>query len=221
MSDRNSIIERVKKLIALSDSSNENEAKLAAQQATLLIQKFNIEASELDRGAVIEFDLKTGRSRVSYWQSLLLRGIAESNFCSILIATEEENSVVEVVYKIIGREVNVLATNLMYEYLCGVASLLSPKILSKKTTYLEGFATGITIRLSEQSGWGVADQCAIIRVKSADEIAIDEHLDSKYPNIDSAPAKRINMNESFRRGLDQSRGINLSKQIKPKHLELN
>ncbi|MDO6395478.1 DUF2786 domain-containing protein [Leptospira santarosai] len=222
MGDRNSIIERVKKLIALSDSSNENEAKLAAQQATMLIQKFNIEASELDRGAVIEFDLKTGRSRASYWQSLLLRGIAESNFCSILIAKEEENSVVEVVYKIIGREVNVLATNLMYEYLCGVASLLSPKILSEKTPYLEGFAYGIAIRLSKRNElWGVAEESALIRVKSEDEVAIDKYLESKYPNIDSAPAKRMNMNESFRCGLDQSRGINLSKQIKPKHLELN
>ncbi|WP_032913546.1 DUF2786 domain-containing protein [Leptospira santarosai] len=223
MSDRNPIIERVKKLIALSDSSNENEAKLAAQQAAMLIQKFNIEASELDRGAVIEFDLKTGRSRASYWQSLLLRGIAESNFCSILIAKEEENSVVEVVYKIIGREVNVLATNLMYEYLCGVASLLSPKILPEKTTYLEGFAYGMAIRLSKRNElWGVAEENALIRVKSEDEVAIDKYLESKYPDIRTAPTKQVKMDQdSFRRGLEQSRGINLSKQIKPKHLELN
>ncbi|MGQ2801421.1 DUF2786 domain-containing protein [Leptospira santarosai] len=223
MNDRNSIIERVKKLLALASSSNENEAKLAAGQATTLIQKFNIEASELDRGVVIEFDLKTGRSRISHWQSLLLRVIAKSSFCSILIAKRGDGTKVEVVYRIVGRDVNVFATNLMYQYLCGVASSLSPKILSEKTPYLEGFAYGIAIRLSKRNElWGAAEKNALIRVKSEDEVAIDKYLESKYPDIRTAPTKQVKMDQdSFRQGLEQSQKVNLSKQINPKHLELN
>lgn len=44
---KNELIEKIKKLLALSDSSNPNEASVALSRAQKLIEKYNIEFSEL------------------------------------------------------------------------------------------------------------------------------------------------------------------------------
>ncbi|EMF82184.1 PF10979 family protein [Leptospira weilii serovar Topaz str. LT2116] len=218
MSERNQIIEKINKLLALSQSPNENEAKLAAQSASDLIHKFNIGVSELKRGTVIEFDLESGKTKIQYWQRILIGSIAESNFCEVLMQRSSKG----VIFKIIGRELNISATNLMYQYLSKVAHLLSPKDRSEKTPYLEGFAIGIQHRLDEKrENWGTDEMKALVRVKTEDEIAVKNHIETEYPNLKSAANKEINMSqEAFQKGYDQSQSINLSKQVEPAKLRI-
>lgn len=46
--DRKDIIEKIQKLLALANSSNEHEAKLAAQKATELLTKYNLSMQEVE-----------------------------------------------------------------------------------------------------------------------------------------------------------------------------
>lgn len=55
------LITRIKKLLALSDSSNPNEAAIALSRAQKLMQQYHIEMNELDDSAISELEIETVR----------------------------------------------------------------------------------------------------------------------------------------------------------------
>ncbi len=75
------VLSKIKKLLALSTSSNPNEAALAAAKAQELLMIHNLTLSQVEAQGeekYCEAFVKTG-SRV--WQRLLLTVIARNNFC--------------------------------------------------------------------------------------------------------------------------------------------
>lgn len=58
--DKSSVIEKIRKLLALSRSSNQHEAELAAQRASELMQKYQIASSVVEASS-----LKSGKERVA------------------------------------------------------------------------------------------------------------------------------------------------------------
>lgn len=80
-----SIVSKIKKLMALSKSSNENEAASAAAKAQELLLKYNIELSEIQDTTVEtkltkEFLELFGRNEVT-WKKHLAHGVANANLC--------------------------------------------------------------------------------------------------------------------------------------------
>ena len=55
------LITRIKKLLALSDSSNPNEAAIALSRAQKLMQQYHIEMSELEDSVISERVIETVR----------------------------------------------------------------------------------------------------------------------------------------------------------------
>ena len=54
MSEKVNQIQKINKLLALSKSDNEQEAKLALLNATKLMSQYQITQSDLDRGMIVE-----------------------------------------------------------------------------------------------------------------------------------------------------------------------
>ncbi|EKN86857.1 PF10979 family protein [Leptospira interrogans str. 2003000735] len=206
--DRKSILDKINKLLALSSSPNANEAKSAAKQASELIQKYNVEATELERGAIIEYNLPTGKRRFRHWQRFLIAAIAKSNFCSIILKHSWPASFI-----ILGREVNVETTQLMFQYLSDVALALAPK--QNQTNFLEGFSYGIATRLQEASEhWGIEEKSSIVRIKNEDQVAIEKFKDENYVNLRKSNNKNLNIwNNEFQSGIDKSSRVSLARQV--------
>ncbi|AXR68269.1 DUF2786 domain-containing protein [Leptospira mayottensis] len=207
--DRKSILDKINKLLALSSSPNANEAKSAAKQASELIQKYNVEATELERGTIIEYNLPTGKRRFRHWQRFLIAAIAESNFCSIILKRSWLASFI-----ILGREVNVETTQLMFQYLSDVALRLAPK--QNQTNFLEGFSFGIATRLQETSEfWGTEEKSSIVRIKNEDQVAIEKFQKENFSNVGKTKDKNLNTRDnSFQSGFDKSLKVSLARQVK-------
>ncbi|WP_001058160.1 DUF2786 domain-containing protein [Leptospira interrogans] len=207
--DRKSILDKINKLLALSASPNANEAKRAAEQASNLIRKYNVEATELERGSIVEYSLPTGKKRFRYWQRFLISAIAESNFCQIIL----HRSYLGAFFIILGRDVNVKATQLMFEYLSEIAFRLTPK--QNQTNFLEGFSYGIATRLHEVSeNWGIGEKRSLVRIKNEDQIAIEKFQEENYKNLEKSNNKYFDsQNNAFQSGFDSSLNVSLSRQV--------
>lgn len=81
-----SILEKIKKLLALATSSNPNEAALAAQRAQELMVKYAVEESQLAGSEHVKEEigraiLGTPYKNVSKWKALLARALSPAFFC--------------------------------------------------------------------------------------------------------------------------------------------
>lgn len=77
------IKEKIKKLLRLSNSSNENEAKLAIQKAQELLAKHKLSLSDVQNKKTEVEKLETGifySHRKDFWRASLIESIA-SNYC--------------------------------------------------------------------------------------------------------------------------------------------
>lgn len=92
------LIEKIKKLLALSDSSNPNEAAVALARAQKLIEKYNIESSELQgHNGIGEIKLKPLSSMSTQTTMNLLLSIIKKAFgveCILLTTNSKVTTVV-------------------------------------------------------------------------------------------------------------------------------
>lgn len=86
------IVIRIKKLLALAKSTNENEAAVAAAKAQELLLKYNIEIAQVDgvdlskkEHYTREFKEVFGKNRIQ-WQVDLANSIAKNNLCRIVLS---------------------------------------------------------------------------------------------------------------------------------------
>jgi len=123
------IVEKISKLLALSESTNEHEAKLSLMKAQEIMAKYNIEMKDvkIQREEIIENkvdDISIGLQ----WKSYLAQIIGENFRCEVLFAcrgnskkaifigyaydTEIAISIFRYAYKVINRNAN----RLYYQY---------------------------------------------------------------------------------------------------------
>lgn len=85
---RDKVIDRVRKLLRLAKSDNPNEAENAAARAQEYIERYRLEAGELEESeskfGVFSDPLFVGK-RIADWRIALATAIAEPNGCEILI----------------------------------------------------------------------------------------------------------------------------------------
>ena len=110
--DREAIIEKIQKLLALSTSSNVFEAELAAAKANDLMQKYQIEMSETVSviDTIIHEDyLEIKRAK---WCAILANGCAELFDSTTLI---NPRNATELYF--VGTKTNIAAAKMMFTYL--------------------------------------------------------------------------------------------------------
>lgn len=118
-SEREAVLDKVRKLYALAGSSNEGEAKAALQAADALVQKYRIEQQELGGRPAFSLDLDPVEtvSRASVWRELVLGSLCRRYGCKavydptgvFLFGTADDMAIVRVLYDRISLQLNAMA----------------------------------------------------------------------------------------------------------------
>jgi len=190
---RERIIERVRKLLALSNSSNEHEAALAAAHAQRLLSEHNLAMSELEaqeEGAG-EVALQVAKT-VPKWLSSLFATVANAFDCFPIVTTTPECSRLRFIG--VGEDPAVAVCTLQYlikelrrlasGYLhClelqqeGVMPLDRQRV---RTSYLLGAVQGVRQALADQKVQTPTTSTALVPVKEA---LIRQYREEHFGNL--------------------------------------
>jgi hypothetical protein len=100
------IINKIKKLLALSHSPNENEAMVAAQKANELLIKHNLSLGDIcGKDVIFSKEIIYTYKRACSWKNQLIAGVAYLNFC-IAYEVRLNNGLGAAIFY--GREANVI-----------------------------------------------------------------------------------------------------------------
>jgi hypothetical protein len=205
------ILERIKGLLRLAQSSNPAEAELAMKKAFELANRHGVEVDDLDLDAELEAILHASHAcgeRVSYLRMRIF------NILMRFFKVEVCLSNPQVIF--VGRETDVAIAGYVYDFLVGVLSRLLREFgeaekkarrvvnANKKKNFIQGFIYGISSKLSESEvQLQIADQqSALVVVEKQARVA---YLDELVPNratkkLTSPKLNRTALMSGFREG---------------------
>lgn len=140
------LIEKIKKLLALATSANENEATAAAEKASLLLAQYNLSLADLgteEQENVAEAIVET-TARTKTWKMILLSGIAEANGCEALRRNYTGSTF------LLGTPTNLMVCHQLYDYLTSAIERQANVRKGKGRAYLNGFRVGCATRVSQR-----------------------------------------------------------------------
>lgn len=226
------IIDRVKKLLALSNSSNEHEAQLAAQRAADLLSKHNMTLTDveiLDCEVIEEwFEVsklgEKGKPYTSFprWISRLSAVIARHFFCTPLlskaigkkkvgfIGSRSDAEVAKYVFYYLVKTTESLSA----EHIKRSKTMVTPGRLRKyKLSYQMGVVNGIRLKLEEskKEPFRTASGTDLMVIK--DE-ASERYLQQKYGSIKQG-RKVVNTldGHAYAEGIKDGRNIEIREGI--------
>lgn len=223
--NRKDLIERVKKLLALSESKNGAEAHQAATRARTLIEKWNIETSEIEKGEVGVYSMPTGRRNFQAWERALITGIAEVHFCAVVqsFRVNVESDLfgkkarkVEACFEIVGREVNRIAVFELFAYLRDYARKAVKNFSGEysEAKELMGFALGVVMQLHDRKhNWTDSEELSALIV--TEDAANQEYIKQLYGEIRNARRNKIDTKDKgIQAGFVAGRKVNLDRQVR-------
>lgn len=195
--EKDKIIDKVKKLLALSKSSNEHEAGLALENANKLLMKHNLEMADIDEVSlsdiIEENDLILGK-RIMSWKIDLLNAVMRLNGCQILMhRVRNGNKRISA----IGKKHNIEVSIFMYDYLIKTMD----RTLKEKQkddvidpfSYRMGFCSAISRKVNEilqereRNKNDFNDACTALVV--LDKALVNQFMNEKYKNIKEEKSK--------------------------------
>lgn len=218
--DTQVIIERVKKLLSLSQSSNLHEASAAAAAANKLIDQYRISQEDLsDKEEEIVEDTSYiyENGRAVYWKSGLVLFLANHYGCAVInkvgcgLNGRRTNN-----YQIIGRKSDIQITRYMFNWL-----LLESQRLSKKecvgkghkfsNSYCTGFVCGINEQLvkSRQELKQQVDEKSIVALDSRVQKAKEFMREKYHPTNDSSKRQSSIDASAYSSGFSQGKSFHL------------
>jgi hypothetical protein len=125
MSTHADIIARIQKLLALSQHNpSEAEAALAAAKVQELLQAHNLTLTQIEASGTTSNDPAgkrakeaTGHKAMYGYQQRLMSSLADLNFCLHMVQTVQDNGRRSRRHTLVGRVVNIQATQMTYDYL--------------------------------------------------------------------------------------------------------
>lgn len=181
-----SVILKVKKLLALSNSSNINEAAAAAAAANKLIDQYRLSEADLfsaenENDPIIEDNdpiYETGR--ITPWKSSLVAVLAKHYGCAVYNSVHYPNGRKASRYKLIGRTNDISITKYMFNWLMLECQRLSENEARGKgkifaASYCQGFVAGIRQQLnkSREEAKQTASENSIIKINAREQEAIE------------------------------------------------
>lgn len=223
----NDVILRIQKLLALSESPNENESRVAMLKAQELLFKYklsiqDIEDSKYDKDCIVKevTDITFTKAK---WKGILAETIARNFYCSVYFLRVRTNRVV-----FIGKKEDVYVCRLVYNYAidCIYSKVKYMQCIYKRegksikgleTDYALGFIKGLRSSFCKQK-------------LSNKELALSIIGSGKLDRIKSLiNAKRsINMNSKlsgfyneFKQGQNDGENFNISNRIDCERMKIN
>lgn len=191
--DLDRVMEKIKKCLRLSESSEPHEAAAAMRQAQKLMDKYNLDHAALDQSEIGEILIRSrvSVSRCKPWESQFMHMIASAYGCRVLwSASRSDNLSVFGTWHLVGLKpqlklaeytVEVLLRRLISQRNQFVRNL--PSYHSRKVKAIEGDGFAF--------GWVESVKQTVVRFARADEIRprLDQYVDSHYGK-DLSEAKR-------------------------------
>lgn len=218
-SEEDRIIARVRKLLALAESSNQHEAELAASTAQRLILKFNIDvqarARTRDRAyAHAQVGVPSGRVQAHQRnlaalliEHFFVRGIWVSTYSPLEGKT---GSVLE----ICGRPENLQMAEFVYDFVLRTVERLwnehkkarGIKSNRDRRSFLAGAIAGFSAKLREKRG--EAQREGLVWVRDA---GVDAYVKRRHPRLVSSRSRSQGHREAYAQGKSAGRTIVLSR----------
>lgn len=220
------ILEKVKKLLALGTSSNENEAALAVKRAHELLRQYNLSLSDVHLSEVDEHQIIESGRKSKKEDMLLLNLVCKQNYCRLIISNYYKGESKHC-HTIIGLKHNVECSIEMYKYLDETVQRLTKAFMSRhnhtkrerkrvKKSYQLGIVSGLYKKL-EQPGnnyWGEVPQGSLVFVKKAESV-VQEYVEKKYPSLKQTKSRGSMVDShAYNNGRADSNDISLSRQVK-------
>jgi len=183
-SNLTSVIDRVQKLLALSKSSNANEAAAAAAAANRLIDQYRLSEADLESttDSVEPIEEDAGyiyeSGRINPWKSQLVSvlirhyGLAAWNDTDFSTGRQVSR------YRLVGRKSDITIAKYMFSWLTTECQRLSDREAKGKGriyvgSYCLGFVNGVAaqLRLSRTDAQKGASSSAIVKIDSRSEEA--------------------------------------------------
>jgi Protein of unknown function (DUF2786) len=226
MTKTKTIIEKIKKLLALSESNNEHEAQRAAEMASRLLALHNLELTDLEKSEVTEETiLETGR--LIHWERLLIVETAHFYDCEALLQRGHRRSVLS----LIGSPASVATSRHMIDYFKGSVKRLLKEHknhcqIESNAQYCYGVAVRIGLRLQNkkeellENGFAAdtdigAISAIVIQTQSEKEKAnIEKFIQEKHYTATFKEPKILDIEDpNFLLGFVHGVDINLDRQI--------
>lgn len=221
------IVERIRKLLALSKSTNRHEAATAAARAAELMAKHQIaEAALADTTADAIGHEVIDRNKVSvYWKGILACGIAKGFGCAMYWRRGVDSKTV-----VVGRPSDIAAVKYMYAYLAKEVRRLADEDYARaqsfgdrrranarayKNAFRRGAVEIIARRLERQRQESMASARAVRENKQAlariDRVAQDIERHLKEQEVKPAGGSRVRDVDAYQNGRAAGRKVALGR----------
>ena len=206
MDELESVKRRVKKLLALSKSPNENEAASALRKANELMAVYKLTSEQFSE--YIKAKVK-GTKRFIRWRVVLANAV--ENLYATFHYTDHAGNIV-----FIGEELDVFMSTEMYKYLVKTTDRMAKQNIRKnaKYKYRQSYRAGIASRLYDRM-YELGQQCSWRNPKElkAQKKQIADFVE-KQVSVEISKKKFENANPTaFSKGNNDANGINLSRQM--------
>ena len=206
MDELESVKRRVKKLLALSKSPNENEAASALRKANELMADYKLTSEQFS--AYTETKVK-GTKRFIRWRGVLANAV-ESLYATYHY-TDREGSIV-----FVGEELDVFMSTEMYKYLVKTIDRMAKQNIRKnaKYKYRQSYRAGIASRLYDRM-YELGQQCSWRDPKElkAQKKQVFDFVEKQVSiSVSSKKFEKANPT-AFSKGNNDANGIKLSRQM--------
>lgn len=203
----NTVKLRIKKLLALSKSPNENEASLAMKMANELIAQYRLNESEFS-----DYTKKVIKSTKRYveWRAILANAIEQ------LYATYHYRNVNTGNFIFVGNELDVFMSTEMFLYLTKTVDRMAKNNIRKNAKYRfrQSYRSGVASRLydriaelGQECSWRNPEQLE----QQKNDISLWVHNQTKLVSNESKKTK-ANM-KAWMKGEIDAEGISLHRQM--------
>lgn len=128
------LINRARKLLALSSSPNEHEAAAAANRLQELLVRNQLAASDLEDASLnvgIGEEVADQNKKVVRWRSNLLTYVAQTHLCEYIISRRWSEDSWKIRHVLIGTPDNTAMAKTVFEYLASAVERVSKQALEK------------------------------------------------------------------------------------------
>jgi phage-related protein len=218
------LLDKVKKLLALAQSSNEHEAGLAMRRVQELFAQHNLErVPTLERSQYVHQIVAEGKKRKNAWEQRIISILIEFFFVEIIILHQfnAQTQKSEQVFEIIGTRENVLMAEYVYFFLLQQLESFSKKIKNisgrERASYrlgiLEGFSQKLSVKEESQRD-PKAQSIARALVLFKNDPAMESYLKEIYPRLSFRKnASRLVDTAAFKAGQQIGKSLVISKPL--------
>jgi hypothetical protein len=216
------VIERIRKLLALAQSSNPHEAALAAERATAIAQRHNLDLARIgsiEDERYVQRELDVGGA--APWRWLLMSAVARANFCRALrrrVAGRFQSEMF-----LVGERHNIAVCEFLYAFLAGEVDRLAERGWRRaravygdwvqartwKNDFRRGAVATITERLAERTADFAAESPAAGALVLDKEAALEAALLRLHPDAPTRTVRLRALSDAFTQGQREAGGIEL------------